>query len=562
MSSRHYIKLVDASCHNCMRCVRSCPTNAMTYIHNQPTIVEDECILCGNCYSVCPHDAKSIVSDFNAVKTWLANGEKVIMSVAPSFTSVWPRFSSLSKILKNRGFFAVEETARGAALVSQAYANLIDEHKMKNIITTCCPAVTALIEKEYGDLINNMAPVISPLIVHGKLIKEKYPDAKVVFLSPCIAKYKEIEDERFKGNIDACINMFELYDWIKDTKDTSEEDDWEDFEGSISRLYPTPGGIVGTLKDNLNYKYVNVEGIERIKSVLQAIQEGQMEGYFFEMSSCIGSCMGGPLLSHFRHNEWLGQSIIHRKVDINKKIDKKELPFDISTTWHAENIYHPKHTEEEIEEELLRMGKNSSEKIHDCGACGYETCRLKAIAVLDGKADPRICLPEALEHAESLSNVVIDNTPNGIIVLDENYDVLEMNTSAQLMLNLEMINPTGMPIASILTNKEVQEAIQSTAKHSETIRVEYENYHKLIDHAVVRVPNEKYVVVILMDRTNEEMKERILRNMREQTFNVTQQVIDEQMRTVQEIASLLGETTAKSKVALTKLKEAMEDTNE
>lgn len=562
MSSRHYIKLVDASCHNCMRCVRSCPTNAMTYIHNQPTIVEEECILCGNCYSVCPHDAKSIASDFNMVKTWLASGEKVIMSVAPSFTSVWPRFSSLARILKNRGFFEVEETAKGAVLVSQAYANLIDEHQMKNIITTCCPAVTSLVEKEYGDLCDNMAPVISPLIVHGKLIKEKYPDAKVVFLSPCIAKYKEIEDERLKGNVDACINMFELYNWISDTKDTSEEGDWEDFEGSISRLYPTPGGIVGTLKDNLNYKYVNVEGIERIKTVLQAIRDGQMGGYFFEMSSCIGSCMGGPLLSHFRHNEWLGQSIIHRKVDVTKKIEKKELPFDVSTSWRAEDIYRPKHTEEEIQEEMIRMGKTSSEKIHDCGACGYETCRLKAIAVLDGKADPRICLPEALEHAESLSTVVIDNTPNGIIVLDENHDVLEMNASAQLMLNLDMINPTGMPISAILPNKEVEEAIQNTTKRSDIIRVEYENYHKLIDHAVVRVPNEKYIVVILMDRTNEEMKERVLRNMREQTFNVTQQVIDEQMRTVQEIASLLGETTAKSKVALTKLKEAMEESNE
>ena len=253
--------------------------------------------MCGNCYSVCRHDAKKIISDFNKVKTWLANGEKVIMSVAPSFVSVWPRFSSLTKILKSRGFYAVEETARGAAVVSKAYENLIKEHKMKNIITTCCPAANSLIEKEYGDLVEFMAPVESPMIVHAKMIKEEHPDAKVVFLSPCIAKYKEIHDERFAGYVDACINMQELFEWIENEPCVDEESDWQDFEGSISRLYPTSGGILTTLENKENYKFVSVEGIDRIKSFLQAIRNGHLEGYFFEVNACIGSCMGGPLVS-------------------------------------------------------------------------------------------------------------------------------------------------------------------------------------------------------------------------------------------------------------------------
>lgn len=560
MKPNEYIRLEPSHCHNCLRCVRACPTNAMTYLKNQPTIVEEECILCGRCYSVCPHDAKAVISDLDRIKEWLNNKEEVIISAAPSFVAVWPQFSSLVKILESRGFSAVRETAEGAKLVTKAFRNLIDEGTMENIITTCCPAVNSLIEKEYGELTPFMAPVVSPMIAHGRLIKQDHPNAKVVFLSPCIAKFKEIRDERFAGSIDACIGMDELLMWISGTLKEEEEKDWDEFEGSIARLYPTPGGILNCIEhDNRNYKYIDVEGIDRIQKVLEAMKEGTLKGYFVEMSACIGSCIGGPLLSHFKHNEWLGQSVIRENVDMNAKITGGELPFDLSAQWKPEDIWRPKHTEEEIQAEMIRLGKVSQDKIHDCGACGYETCRLKAIAVLDGKADPRICLPEALERAESLSNVVIENTPNGIIVFDKDLNVREMNPSARKMLNLDMINPTGMPIGAVLPDDALERLVRMTGRRTEYIRVYYENYKKLLDHAIVNVESQDLYVVILMDRTDESIREEKLRRMRERTIDVTSEVIDEQMRTVQEIASLLGETTAKSKVALTKLKRAMDE---
>ncbi len=560
MKPNKYIRLEPSHCHNCLRCVRACPTNAMTYLKNQPTIVEEECILCGRCYSVCPHDAKAVISDLDQIREWLNRREEVIISAAPSFVAVWPHFSSLVKILEGRGFSAVRETAEGAKLVTRAFRNLIDEGTMENIITTCCPAVNALIEKEYGELTPFMAPVVSPMIAHGRLIKQEHPNAKVVFLSPCIAKFKEIRDERFSGSIDACIGMDELLMWISGTLTEDEKKDWSAFEGSIARLYPTPGGILNCIEhDNRNYKYIDVEGIDRIQKVLDAMKEGTLKGYFVEMSACIGSCIGGPLLSHFKHNEWLGQSVIRENVDMNAKISGGELPFDLSAEWHPEDIWRPKHTEEEIQEEMIRLGKISPDKIHDCGACGYETCRLKAIAVLDGKADPRLCLPEALERAESLSNVVIENTPNGIIVFDKDLNVREMNPSARKMLNLDMINPTGMPMGAVLPDDALERLVKMTGRKTEYIRVYYENYKKLLDHAIVNVESQDLYVVILMDRTDESIREEKLRRMRERTIDVTSEVIDEQMRTVQEIASLLGETTAKSKVALTKLKRAMDE---
>jgi iron only hydrogenase large subunit-like protein len=555
MKSR-YIRLVEAQCHNCMRCVRACPVGAMTYVHNEPTIAAEECILCGRCYVACPHEAKSLLTEFQQVQKWLDERQEVVLSVAPSFAAVWPKLSSLEKILTGRGFSHIEETARGAAVVSKAYANLIEKGEMKNIISTACPAINTLIEKEYGDLVGYMAPVVSPFIAHGRMIKDKYPDAKVVFLSPCIAKYKEIEDARFAGAVDACIGMEEIIDWIQaDVKD-EEKDEWTDFQNSISRIYPTAGGILHTLAPSDHYRYIAVDGVGRVKSLLESMRKDHLEGYFVEVNACRGSCMGGPLLSHFTHNEWVGESRIRKNMS-EEKIVPGALPVNVEAVWAKENIYRPQHSEEEIQDEMIAMGKTSPDKIHDCGACGYESCRLKAIAVLDGKADPKICMPEALERAQSLASVVNENTPNGIIVFDSDMKVREMNPAARKLLSYDMVNPTGMPLSAVLPNPELEEIVKKRLSKTQYLRTFYDLYQRLFEHAIVHINNDDLTVIILMDRTEEEYKEKMLTKMRDQTMSVTQKVLDDQMRAVQEIASLLGETTAESKVALVKLQQVM-----
>ncbi len=559
-----FIQLTEANCRNCMRCVRVCPTQAMTYIDHQPKIVEDECILCGMCYLVCPHDAKKVNDNFKQVNRWLSEGEKVVMSVAPSFTAAWPFFSNLKNILIKKGFHAVEETAYGAKIVSEAYATLMAEHKMKNIITTCCPSVVTLIEKEYGDLVEQLAPVASPMIVHGMALKEKYPDAKVVFLSPCIAKQKEIYDKRFEGVVDATISMEELASWINDEIDVETINSWENFDGSIARLYPTPGGIVSTLERNSNYHMIDVAGIDRVRNVLESIRNNQVNNFFFELSACSESCLGGPLLAHFKKTQWIGQSMIRDNVDILNKLKPNTSKYDIGVKWVNSPVNKTIFSEEAINDVLYLMNKTTKDKLHDCGACGYETCREKAIAVLENKADYRLCLPDALERAESISSVIIENTPNGIIVLNQDYNIIDMNPSAKYLLNLENISVIGLPIDSILMDEKLISLVKHEHYGKETQYYEayYDLYSKTFNHAIVKLKDELYTIIILMDITIEQTKEKVLKQIRTSTIQITQEVIDEQMRAVQEIASLLGETAAKSKVALTKLKKTMEETNE
>jgi uncharacterized Fe-S cluster-containing protein len=206
---------------------------------------------------------------------------------------------------------------------------------------------------------------------------------------------------------------------------------------------------------------------------------------------------------------------------------------------------------------MIAMGKTSPMKIHDCGACGYESCRAKAIAVLDGKADPKICLPEALESAQSLSNVVLDNTPNAIIVVDNELRIRDMNRSGRRILGFEMVNPSGMPLEGILPNDALLDTVRNIGRKTAYFHCYYDMYDKLFEHAIVNVPNQSLKVIILMDRTRETLQEIAMANMRTETIEVTQQVINDQMRTVQEIASMLGETTAKSKVALLKLQKVI-----
>ncbi len=552
-----YIHLVDSHCHSCLRCVRACPTNAMTYLRNSPRIEANECILCGRCYAACPHDAKSTKSDLKRVLSWLDAGEEVILSAAPSFAVIWKNIGIVKNMLIRRGFKDVKETAEGAAMVSRAYINLMNEHKMKNIITTCCPAVNTLIEKEFPDLIDQMAPVVSPLIAHGRMIRQNHPDAKIVFLSPCIAKYKEIEEARFAGSIDACISMEEVIGWLKNDLDESEEGEWTEFEGSISRVYPTAGGVIATLPENEYYDYLPVDGIERVKVMLEAIRKGELEGCLLEVNSCRGACLEGPLLSHYKHSEFSAHRSIRRAVSNKPKITAGELPVDMKAEWKASPVYHPVHTEEEINKQMIAMGKSSPMKIHNCGGCGYETCRLKAIAVLDGKADPKICLPDALERAQSLADVVFDNTPNGIIVTDEELLVYDMNTSARKMLNLDMVNPVGMPLEGILPNEDLLDLIRKTKFKTSHFHCYYDMYDKLFEHAIVNVRSQSLRVIILMDRTAETLQEVAMAEARAKTMEVTQKVINEQMRTVQEIASMLGETTASSKVALLNLQKVV-----
>lgn len=546
------ITLVEFNCKSCLKCVRNCPTKSIRFERNHPYIIEEECIHCGNCFLCCPQSAKKIKSDLDVVKEWLTSGQEVVVSVAPSYQVIWKNFSKLKKDLLDLGFHAVEETAKGAYVVSGQYETLMQEKQMKNIIETCCPTIVEMIEKEYPELVDQLSPVASPMVVHGRMLKQKYPNAKVVFLSPCISKQHEAMDPRFSDGVDAVLSMPDLDSWMI----TKNEDIEEVEEENIARIYPMSGGIIQTFESTNGYKTLAVEGINRCRAVLNSIKNGHLSGYFFELNACEGGCLGGPYLLAYKDNEWLAQSRISRHSSSSKVVpqDNEFTKASFEDRSVVKNIF----SEKEIETVLNNMGKYDRSKRLDCGACGYNTCREKAIAVLEGKSDPKHCLPFALENAQSLSNSIIKHSPNGIIVLDSKARIKEINDSALRLLGMQSYSVKGFHIQALIHSDALMNALENNVQDVTYYVEEVHDGEKVCDIALVPMIEERSHVLILMDLTNRRRQEEKMRQLRKETIESTQKVIDKQMRVVQEIASLLGETTAETKVVLTKLNKAID----
>lgn len=564
------IQFKEANCKNCYKCIRSCPVNAIAFKNDQAEIIHDECMLCGNCLTVCPQNAKSVNSDVEKVKKFIQKREKVYVSLAPSFISAFDRDEKwVYYALKKLGFTHVEGTANGAYQVSRQYEILLQQRKMKNIITSCCSSIILLVEKYYPQLLDQLAPVVSPMIAHAKMLREMYGQRiRVVFIGPCISKKEEFNDFQNGNQIDAVVTFDDLDKWFEeeglyDSDEINEE--MKNFDTS-ARIYPVPGGILKTIdrKYKKNYRSISVDGVERCMDVLNSIVEGDIENYFIEMSSCKGGCLGGPCMKHIpggfltarerllnyakrtgsQAEGCSANSIMAlTRVDLSKKFIDRSKKLEMPSEAVIQGI-------------LNSIGKFSRDKELNCGACGYHSCREKAIAVFHGKAQVHMCLPYMRERAESISNIIINYTPYAIFALDEGMKIQELNKSAQQMFNLGDRNMHGISISEILPCDGFEQVLEG-ADNVYDEKYVYENYGMVVKQSIINVKQHNTVIVIINDITQEEAQRHKILESRSQNIDIAQKIMEKQMTVAQEIASLLGETTAETKVALTKLKKSI-----
>ncbi len=549
------LRLKKSNCKNCYKCIRHCPVKAIRFSGNQAHIINEDCILCGNCFVVCPQNAKEIVDTTEYVKVLLSENERVIASVAPSFVAYFERtgIGALEKALKKLGFFAAEETALGATLVKREYEKLIKDGKEEIIISSCCHSVNLLIRKYYPELLKYLAPVVTPMQAHCIDIKRRYPDAKTVFIGPCVAKKDEASE---LDAVDAVLTFEELSEMLKEAKIEVEHES-DSSEKSRARLFPTVGGILKTMDlSDKTYTYLTVDGVENCKAALSDIAEGNIGKCFIEMSACAGSCIGGPVMDKY------GKSPIRHFKSVENYAGAEDFDMPTYESGLYMNRSHIGHganmpCESEIREVLKKTGKHTPEDELNCGSCGYETCREKAIAVCLGKADINMCLPFLMEKSERFSNNILSNTPNGIIVVNEELEVQQINKSAMKMFNIssasEILGDHIMRIADPIPYIEVLE----NGKRVFNQRDYFAEYDKYIEQTIVHDKTSHTLLAILRDVTEEELARRAKEDIVNQTAQIADKVVEKQMRIVQEIASLLGETAAETKIALTKLKESM-----
>lgn len=553
------LTLKKSNCKNCYKCIRHCPVKSIRFSGNQAYIIGNECILCGHCFVVCPQNAKEIVDETEKVKVLLQSGDPVIVSLAPSFVANYDNvgIGAMRTALKKLGFYDVEETAIGATIVKEEYEKMLEDGTRDVLISSCCHSVNLLIQKYFPSLINDLADVLSPMQAHCKDIKLRYPNAKTVFIGPCVAKKDEAS--YYEGFADAVLTYDELTNWLKEENVELEQISDSD-PNSLARFFPTTGGVLKTMTDrNPKYTYMAIDGVESCIQALKDIESGKVHNCFIEMSACVGSCVGGPVMEKFHRSpvkdfvavsEFAGENDFEVEQPDSLSLQKTFVPIELRRQMPSES---------EIRDILRQMGKMKPSDELNCGSCGYDTCREKAIAIYQDKAEISMCLPYLKDKAESFSDSMVKNTPNGLIVLNEKLEVQQINEAARKLMHIRRASDIlGDQVVRILDPSVFMEVLanERDIHNRKAYLAEYEKY---VEQTVIYDKDYRILVCIMRDITEEEAarerKERISR----QTVETADKVVDKQMRIVQEIASLLGETAAETKIALAKLKESISD---
>ena len=553
------LTLKKSNCKNCYKCIRHCPVKSIRFSANQAHVIGNECILCGQCFVVCPQNAKQIVDETEKVKVLIQSGAPVYASVAPSFIANYNGvgINGIKAALKKLGFADAEETALGATEVKTEYEKMLADGTKDVLISSCCHSVNLLIQKYFPSLLPYLADVMSPMQAHCSDIKKRVPQAKTVFIGPCVAKKDEAL--HYEGIVDAVLTFEELTEWLKAEKIELEADP-DKTEKSRARFFPTTGGILKTMKTREpDYVYMAIDGTENCIAALKEIERGNVHKCFIEMSACSGGCVGGPVMEKYHRSpvidyrsvsDYAGEKDFDVVQPDSLELRKRFEPIELRNVTPSED---------EIKAILKKMGKNRPEDELNCGSCGYDTCREKAIAIYHGKAEISMCLPYLKEKAESFSDCIVSNTPNALIVVNEALEVQQINPAARKILNVRYASDIlGDQIVRILDPKPFLDVLESKRdiRNRKTYLAEYD---KFVEQTVIYDTNYHMLLCIMRDITEQETEREKREKLRNQTVETADNVVDKQMRIVQEIASLLGETAAETKIALTKLKESISD---
>lgn len=553
-------------CKHCYKCVRNCEVKAIMIKDGRAEIMSDKCILCGKCLQMCPQSAKTLVSDLDVVKGYLKEGIPTVVSIAPSYMGLL-KFKTIGQVqaaLKKLGFADVRETSEGAVLVTEEYARMLQEGRMDNIITTCCPSANDLIEIYYPQLIPYMAPVVSPMIAHGKLLKKEYgTDTKVVFLGPCIAKKKESRDPRHDGCIDAVINFNDMNRWLAEEDiviEDCEDMPFEKMDPKVNRLYPITNGVVNSVLATEgradSYRKFYVHGIKNCIDLCESMSRGEISGCFIEINMCSGGCIKGPTvedetISRFKVKLDMEETIPKNPVD-SRTVAEMEEGLTLKKIYMDHSPKDPMPSEQQIQDILKEIGKTRPEDELNCGACGYPTCREKAIAVFQKKAELNMCIPFMHEKAESLANLVMETSPNVVLIVDKDMKIMEYSAVGEKYFGKNRTEALSMYLYEFIDPVDFQ-WVYDTHQNIHGKKVTYPEYKLSTLQNIVYIEKQDVVLATFIDITKEEEQIQQEYEKKLETIDLAQKVIHKQMMVAQEIAGLLGETTADTKTTLTQL---------
>ncbi|MCP4379437.1 MAG: 4Fe-4S dicluster domain-containing protein [bacterium] len=415
------VKTVSERCRVCYTCVRECPAKAIQIQDGQAAIIPERCIGCGNCVLVCSQNAKQVLSLIDPVAHLLNDNEPVAAAIAPSFPGEFGdvEWGSLVSGLRQLGFTYVNEVAFGADLVAAEYRTLLEAEEGQRAIATTCPAIVAYVERYHPDLVQYLAPIVSPMVATARVLRKLHGDKlRVVFVGPCVAKKGEAMTSCLPGDVDAALTFGELRDMFEAKKvdlNSLEPSDFDPPFAGVGRVFAISRGLLQTaeLKENLmEDEIVVADGRFGFVEALKDFESGGLHARLLEILACHG-CIMGPGMAcdspQFTRRAKVGQFAREmaekRDHDVWQKQVDSMAGLDLFRVFKAHDQRIPVPFREEIDMILKRIGKDTVEDELNCGACGYESCREHATAIFKGLAESEMCLPNTIEQ---LKNVVKD----------------------------------------------------------------------------------------------------------------------------------------------------------
>jgi iron only hydrogenase large subunit-like protein len=557
MNSRQPIHTEKIRCQDCYKCVRQCPVKAIHVVNDSAAITHERCVYCGICVNVCPVGAKKVRDDLGRARLLLKRKARVVVSLAPSFVAEFPGVApgSLIHAIKTLGFAGVSETALGAEEVSAACARALAAGDPGIYISTACPTVVEYIRKYHPERTANLTRFISPILAHCKLLRREYgEDTGVVFVGPCISK--KLEGDNHPDLLDVVLTFHDLRRWFEDLGiDPAQEpqdpgDVFVPQRATAGALYPVDGGMIKGIeagRGSDGIKYMAFSGMHNLQTVMEGLEGLPKDRkVFLELLACEGGCVNGPqtLRTCGTALKWL------RVLDFfpERPLRAPGPTLDLGMDYDQDPVLETAHGPAEILRALRRLGKTTAEDELNCGGCGYDQCRSLASALLDGRAEPNMCVSHMRKLAMNKANALIRSMPNGVVIVDEGLSIVECNRKFAEFLGEETLlvydAKPGMGGASLVKVAPFHRLFTDALDLEEgAISKDFRLGERVLRVLVFPVESGRMVGGILQDITEPAVE-------RDQIIQKAQDIIRKNVTTVQQIAYLLGENAAETEMVL------------
>ena len=548
-----FIKTRKHECQDCNKCIRECPVKAIRVRDNCAQVVPELCILCGNCTLACPSNAKQVCDDLPSAKALINCRRAVVASLAPSFVAQFPgvRPAQLIRALKKLGFFAVSETALGAQQVSASVLALMRGEANRIWISSACPAVVDFIRKYHPECLPHVCEVLSPLLAHCKMLRAHYGnDIAIVSIGPCVAEKKEAEEH--PELLDVALTFEDLSVWLMEKHINlaeiadAPEDRFEPEEAEEGALYPIEGGMAPGITGSHeidNLRFMSTSGMPDVDQVLKDIPKWEpAHNIFFEMNACAGSCINGPKAARIT-------SVARRRHDLVQYAKAAtEFPrkpsLSIAQCYDACPAARIEYSDLQLREALRTVGKYSADDELNCGGCGYDTCRDFARALIPRNAERMMCATYTRKLAQKKANALLQKMPSAVVIVDDDLKIIECNANFVHLFAADVEQSKtleGSALSAVMPFSYLFHRVLDSGEDIVGHDIRYQR--SILTTSIFTIEPHSVMCGIFRD-----ISEPIFQ--KEQIIGRAREVIQKNLKTVQQIAYLLGENAADSEIIL------------